>query len=598
MKRSSRRTVTSLALVVAFALAGCGDDLPTDPLPPAEPEPIELAGLWDFTETLIVSRLVVVCRDTGSFSFTQDDTSFTGRAGLIGTCTGLLGSFRNSASLAIDSGIVTDSLISFTLDHGCRYIGTVHSGPPRRIVGSSACSINFDGTWEAVEGGAVRSVTVEPDSLAMVVGETVQLTAVLKEVSGARIFERPVTWASSEPGTFEVSDSGRVVSAGAGSGQVTATAAGLVGVSDLSSDFVSFESIDAGIFHTCGVSAEQWAYCWGRNNRGQAGATLGTVECEGDLPCRTAPGSVSTGVEFSMVSTGFDSSCGVTAGGGAFCWGGNGVGQLGNGSMIGSAQPVAVSGGVTYTSVSVGSEHACGLSSNGDVYCWGNNFAGQLGTGVAEPSLVPAPVSGNQTFVSVTSGGNHTCGLREDGAVSCWGDNFGGQLGIDISTRESLEPVESVPGFTFSTISAGGLHVCGISTQGEAYCWGENTDRQLGVDSLEFTWNPRRPSGGLGFISVTSGGFHTCGLTPDGSAYCWGRGSSGQLGTGSETNDMATPQAVVGGHQFQRLSAGAFYTCGITVAGRVFCWGSNTDGQLGAGLVSTTPEPVRVIGQP
>ncbi len=585
-------------VIVLAAVAACGDDALTGPPPPG-PEPVVLAGIWDFTETLIISRQVVVCRDTGSFSFDQNGKAFLGTGGLIGTCTGLLSTFRNESSFGIDSGSVSGNSISFTVVDGCRYIGTVIEGQPRRIRGSSACSINFDGTWEAVEGRAIATVGIEPDSLAMVVGETVQLTAVLESASGARIFERPVTWATSDPATLEVGEHGTVMSRDAGPAIVTVTAEDIVGEASLSAEFVRFAAADGGVFHACGTSDEGVAYCWGRNHRGQTGTTLGTLECEGDSPCRAAPGAVSRSLEFTTVSAGFENSCGVTTDGNAYCWGANEFGQLGNGSLVGSPTPVAVSGGVGFGSLSAGSGHVCALAGDGSAYCWGDNSSGQLGVGPGDQSAVPAPVSGNLTFDAVTSGGFHTCALLDDNTVRCWGDNFGGQLGVEISTRRSTIPVEAVSGFTFSSISAGGLHMCGIATPGGgAYCWGENTDRQLGIDSVPFSPSLVTPSGDLEFVSITSGGFHTCALTEDGSAYCWGRNQSGQLGIGSTGADVHTPSAVLGDLKFAQLIGGAFFTCGVTDDGVLYCWGSNVDGELGSGMTTPSAEPVRVAGQP
>lgn len=107
-------------------------------------------------------------------------------------------------------------------------------------------------------------------------------------------------------------------------------------------------------------------------------------------------------------------------------------------------------------------------------------------------------------------------------------------------------------GAGFKMVSAGGLHTCGV-TDGTAYCWGFNgagcgsvlcTSGQLGDGT---TTDRRRPAlvvGGVSFTAVSAGGHHTCGVTAAGAAYCWGGNSSGQLGNGTTTNRLK-PQRVV-----------------------------------------------------
>jgi len=85
-------------------------------------------------------------------------------------------------------------------------------------------------------------------------------------------------------------------------------------------------------------------------------------------------------------------SCGVTAGGNAFCWGDNSSGQLGDGTTGGRVSPVPVAGGLTFAVVSAGGDHTCGATPSGGVYCWGDNLFGQLGSGTTVTSLTPVRV--------------------------------------------------------------------------------------------------------------------------------------------------------------------------------------------------------------
>jgi alpha-tubulin suppressor-like RCC1 family protein len=160
---------------------------------------------------------------------------------------------------------------------------------------------------------------------------------------------------------------------------------------------------------------------------------------------------------------------------------------------------------------------------------------------------------------------------------------------------------------SFVSLATGYHHMCGIATSGAAFCWGFNDDGQLGngLVSEEFDENETRVSGGLTFTSLTAGVSHTCGVAADGKAYCWGLNNRGQLGNGTKT-DSRVPVPVSGGLLFESLSAGNLHTCGVTTAGEVFCWGHNdriggrdgSDGGVGPSGKSEHTEPWRVLQVP
>ena len=595
----ARERSVALLLLVSGALLSCDSEVPSEPTMPPPDTAIELSGLWDFTQVLIISSRLVVCRDTGTYNITQADEGFTANGDQVGTCRGLFGSFSSAGPFTVTDGQIDGTSISFSLVDGCRYIGTISTssaGLPQRMSGSSACSVNFDGSWEAVAATPVTSVDLLPDSAELVVGETIHLTAAVRNASGARVFERAMAWVSSDPATAAVSDSGTVTGINAGTASVTVTVEGLSAEAEVSARFVTLTSVEAGLFHTCGISSDGTAYCWGVNDQGQAGPMPGLAPCPG-FPCRKAPGAVPGVLPFSALSPGFQNTCGIATDGSAYCWGVNTAGQLGTDSSFGSATPVAVSGGLTFSSLSVGSNHVCGVAPGGTAYCWGVNVTGQLGTGSKLQSSAPQAVVGDLTFSSVSAGELHTCGVTPGGAAYCWGYNFDGQLGIDSVLIESTIPLPVAGGHSFTVVSSGLFHTCGLASDGAAHCWGRGSEGQLGVDSTEFIRRPVAVSGGLRFTSLGSGAFHTCALSSNGSVYCWGEGSAGQLGNGI-TNDSSAPVLVGGEQTFLTVSAGLDHTCGYAADGVAYCWGSNFNGQVGSASPSNSTTPVRVVGQP
>jgi alpha-tubulin suppressor-like RCC1 family protein len=236
-------------------------------------------------------------------------------------------------------------------------------------------------------------------------------------------------------------------------------------------------------------------------------------------------------------------TCALDPGGVAYCWGSNIEGKLGVGTTVGpqdcsgapcSMQPAPVAGALRFTGIGVGEQHTCALSTAGTVFCWGVNDLGQLGNGTTTGRTTPGAVSGGRAFVSLSVGARHSCALTSDGTAYCWGYNFSGQLGRLTSVEWGGTPAAVTTSLRFSAISAGGAHTCGIATDGETYCWGDNGSGQLGTGTTSLAVTaPTRVAGGLTFGEVSAGGSHTCGLTPAGVAYCWGENADGSLGDGT-----------------------------------------------------------------
>jgi alpha-tubulin suppressor-like RCC1 family protein len=351
--------------------------------------------------------------------------------------------------------------------------------------------------------------------------------------------------------------------------------------------------------HACGLTSLGTVYCWGDNTLDQ----LGDNGASG--PSSNVPVAVAGGLTFTTVDAGDDHACALTAGGAAYCWGDNSLGQLGDDGVSGATSPVpvAVSGGLTFASVSAATEgfHTCGVTTTDVAYCWGSDSFGQLGNGPSNDgasSPVPVPVSGGLTFQSISTGSLHSCGIVSDNTARCWGAGSP-QLGTG-SDASSNVPVAVVPPLgetqplTFTTISAGRQQTCGLTTGGDGYCWGENFYGQLGDGTNTRRFVPTLVLGGLTFGSLMTGVNQTCGVA-GGEGYCWGLNDIGALGDGTTVSKIV-PTPTYGQVPFAQMDGGQGFICGVTVANTgAYCWGRNTDGQLGSG--STAPNsliPVRV----
>jgi alpha-tubulin suppressor-like RCC1 family protein len=259
--------------------------------------------------------------------------------------------------------------------------------------------------------------------------------------------------------------------------------------------------------------------------------------------------------------------------------------------------------GIRFTSIAAGYEHTCGTAETGAAYCWGSGFFGQLGIGASESSGRPITVSADLPFVSVTAAERHSCGLTENHVAVCWGYGMSGQLGVDVDPgirphTFANPPVEVSGNLEFVALDAGRETTCGITRIGSGYCWGDNSSRAIGNDSVPGffpVFEPVRITGDLEFVSLSTSGRHSCGTTRNGVIYCWGANERGQLGDGS-TEDRVEPVAVASPLKFNMVSASERFTCGLTDAGRVYCWGANWVGELGNGSLDESSVPVPVLG--
>jgi alpha-tubulin suppressor-like RCC1 family protein len=382
---------------------------------------------------------------------------------------------------------------------------------------------------------------------------------------------------------------------GDGSGTGSATP---VPVSGLSSGVVA---IAAGGDHTCALTTTGGVLCWGANHYGQLG--------DGSLMDSAMPVSVSglsSGV--AAIAAGGADTCALTTAGAALCWGTNDDGQLGDGSGIDSATPVAVSGlsdGVV--ALSIGVLHTCALTAVGGVKCWGENGQGQLGDGSVVSSLVPVDVLDGATLAPLTGmaaiavAATHTCAMSPAGGLRCWGTNDFGQLGNGNSGTNAFSILPAhVSGFAdgISKFDAGYRHTCAVTTALGAKCWGSNEYGQLGDGTSTDRHTPVEVAGlRFGVETVAPGFFHTCALIIDGAIRCWGLNDEGELGDGSQNSSGApVPVADLGGVA-GAVAVGGFHSCALINSGSVRCWGYNIHGQLGDGSMAPRRlTPVTVTG--
>jgi alpha-tubulin suppressor-like RCC1 family protein len=351
------------------------------------------------------------------------------------------------------------------------------------------------------------------------------------------------------------------------------------------SETQTFTAIAAGYFHTCAIDVGGETYCWGSNEYGQLGSAASMETCAGgQYACSSTPVLAASGRRFTQLVASDRHTCGLDAAGAAHCWGFGLGGQLGDGSRTNSVEPLAVAGGRTFNTLtaSVADGATCGLTAGGDAWCWGINPQGALGTGAKGPgSAVPGPLATSLKLISISIGQAHACALDTAGNAICWGNNWYGQLGVGSAGgsngfMESFTPVAVVGGLTFKQIVAGGTHSCALQDSGAVWCWGFGlllgAKNAAGYQSLPL---PVVLTGAK-WLSIARGFGQTCALAEDHALYCWG-----QLTTEDPSSQASTAVHIGSGQKFVAFAPGGTHACAIGTDGFAYCWGRNTWGQVG-----------------
>ena len=352
------------------------------------------------------------------------------------------------------------------------------------------------------------------------------------------------------------------------------------------------------------------------------------------------------------VSAGDTHTCAITATDGTgYCWGDNRSGQLGlavDASPF-KTRPARIVTFHKFTDIQAGGSHSCGREGVDNLLCWGLRDRAQLGDGLCPPnasdfsiicnasaavpvSIVDAGILNGQKVAvnQIAAGGTLTCivnGLHirasaPDPIGLCWG-NRNGIMGNQLPQFDSTAALAQAEPIVYETqvIAAGGSQACiygrGFSGTFEVMCAGLNDAGQLGDGTTtdRTTWSDvlRFDAPNLGMPQGLSPGAsvgrkHACALLGN-AVWCWGSNSKGQLGasaasTCGPSDDLpaAIPCSLFAipadlPVNVVSVSAGGEHTCALTAAGDAWCWGDNSHGQLGRDTIGGSSQtPALVVG--
>ncbi len=238
-------------------------------------------------------------------------------------------------------------------------------------------------------------------------------------------------------------------------------------------------------------------------------------------------------------------------------------------------------------------------------------FFNQLNDGGAGADGLPdidigGPSDSDSGGKNLATGYSHNCAIQKNQTISCWGSNQYGQLGSNqygvYDYSSPLYDVDLPQGTVPISVTAGWEFTCAIlsGSSTDAYCWGRGQNGRLGNGDDSDSSIPADKVGIPGDaypVDISSGYEHSCLVSQDGDVYCWGSNSHGQLGNGTSGGYSSTAGIVNGPNvDYTSVAVGEHHSCALTTEDDLYCWGHNGQGQLGDGTWSSSATPVLVSG--
>ncbi len=316
--------------------------------------------------------------------------------------------------------------------------------------------------------------------------------------------------------------------------------------------------ITLGWDHSAAISSNGRVFTWGNNSSRQLGD--GTNITRNEPVDITSRFNLSSGEKVIRLSLGHLHSAALTSNGRVFTWGYNGDSQLGDGSNEDKSVPFDITSrfnllsGEKIIDVAVGSNHSVALTSRGRVLTWGGNWVGQLGDGTDINRNTPTDItsqfnlSSGEIISEISVGlGSYSSAISSTGRIFMWGENGDGQLG-DSSTIIKDIPVEITQSFslnsneTIESLALGLNHTAALTSLGRVFVWGNITIIRKDLNDLQMEGliAPQDITSSFSLnqneilTSISLGGElgkHSSAVTSSGRIFTWGNNDNGQLGT-------------------------------------------------------------------
>ena len=339
--------------------------------------------------------------------------------------------------------------------------------------------------------------------------------------------------------------------------------------------------------HTISLRTDGKVFTWGDNTYGQLGN--GTVKTSDEPVEVTFP----EGTIITQIAAGENHNVALDSNGNVWTWGRNNNYQIGN-TRANQYTPYKVSNLPKVIKISAGNNNTMVITENNELYAWGLNAYGDLGLGTYTNKVLPKKVKGIHDIIDISGGKSHYIALNRAGEVFVTGSNLYGQLGIgdnEIGKINEFQKVEIKD--KIGTIDAGDISNIATTVDGYVYTWGGNTYSALGTGDKENKNVPTKLKDVKNIRQASTGKTHTILRDGNNNVYVTGTNSNGQLGLGTTENKTTFEQNTLI-NNIIRVSAGDTYTAFLKEDGSVWACGDYNHGDKEKKSKTKSEEPVLV----
>lgn len=427
----------------------------------------------------------------------------------------------------------------------------------------------------------------------------------------------------------------------------------IVKTGDLAS---GFKQISASLFNVCALSLSGKVYCWGNGGVGDGASDVAGIFSVVRSPVAVDTSGVLNGVVIDRIMTGSKTTCAIDTNSEMYCWGPEGArgdGVIGN-YVINTPVSILKTGGLsgkTIKNVESNFAATCVIASDDQIYCWGN-YVNNLATGKYYDQLTPkriySPDMSNQEITNIVfkyrdTDGNVCvqrsngdvycmdstynkmfynfsmgseifskvlyassldayCGITTSMKVYCWGYSYGYFINHDVDSSQNPIQINMsgvLSGKTIEDLIVGETGFACVLADGLPYCWGSNSNGELGNGTFTESRNPALAStagvlNGKTIKSLTTSNGTVCAVANDNRVYCWGTEIG--LGNGAHSGNENTPSEVQlpAGETVKKIVMHNLNACVITDSKKLYCWGAGANGILGAGVAANSFVPVEI----